>query len=35
MLQAAIDLSQENVEGEVTLKLYKGNVIVEGRQSKK
>ncbi|ALE03287.1 argininosuccinate synthase [Bartonella ancashensis] len=35
MLQAAIDLSQENVEGEVTLKLYKGNVIVEGRQSEK
>ncbi|UNE54258.1 argininosuccinate synthase [Bartonella machadoae] len=35
MLQAAIDLSQENVEGEVTLKLYKGNVIVEGRQSNK
>ncbi|WP_175868360.1 argininosuccinate synthase [Bartonella gabonensis] len=35
MLQAAIDLSQENVEGEVTVKLYKGNVIVEGRQSKK
>ncbi|WP_208442050.1 argininosuccinate synthase [Bartonella raoultii] len=35
MLQAAIDLSQEHVEGEVTLKLYKGNVIVEGRQSEK
>lgn len=35
MLQAAIDLSQEDVEGEVTLKLYKGNVIVEGRQSEK
>ncbi|WP_142416160.1 argininosuccinate synthase [Bartonella massiliensis] len=35
MLQAAIDLSQEHVEGEVTLKLYKGNVIVEGRQSQK
>ncbi|WP_208442069.1 argininosuccinate synthase [Bartonella raoultii] len=35
MLQAAIDLSQEHVEGEVTLKLYKGNVIIEGRQSKK
>ncbi|MGF7157010.1 argininosuccinate synthase [Bartonella heixiaziensis] len=35
MLQAAIDLSQENVEGEVMLKLYKGNVIVEGRESKK
>ncbi|RCL02174.1 MAG: argininosuccinate synthase [Candidatus Tokpelaia sp. JSC188] len=35
MLQAAIDLSQKNVEGEVTLKLYKGNVIVEGRRSDK
>jgi len=35
MLQAAIDLSQENVAGEVTLKLYKGNVIVEGRKSDK
>jgi len=35
MLQAAIDLSQEHVEGEVKLKLYKGNVIVEGRASEK
>jgi len=35
MLQAAIDLSQEHVEGEVTLKLYKGNVMVEGRSSVK
>ena len=35
MLQAAIDLSQKNVEGEVTLKLYKGNVMVTGRQSDK
>ena len=35
MLQAAIDLSQRNVEGEVRLKLYKGNVIVEGRSSEK
>lgn len=35
MLQAAIDLSQENVEGEVTLKLYKCNVIVQGRKSDK
>ena len=26
MLQAAIDKSQEHVEGEVRLKLYKGNV---------
>lgn len=33
MLQAAIDLSQQHVEGEVTLKLYKGNVMVEGRKS--
>jgi argininosuccinate synthase len=33
MLQALIDKSQEMVEGEVTLKLYKGNVIVTGRQS--
>jgi argininosuccinate synthase len=33
MLQAAIDKSQEKVEGEVRLKLYKGNVIVTGRQS--
>ena len=35
MLQAAIDKSQENVEGTVRLKLYKGNVIVVGRQSNK
>ncbi|HVY87712.1 MAG TPA: argininosuccinate synthase [Hyphomonadaceae bacterium] len=33
MLQAAIDKSQSNVSGEVTLKLYKGNVIVTGRSS--
>ncbi len=33
MLQAAIDKSQEQVEGEVRLKLYKGNVIVSGRES--
>lgn len=33
MLQALIDKSQEHVEGEVTLKLYKGNVIVIGRKS--
>ena len=33
MLQAAIDKSQERVNGDVTLKLYKGNVIVEGRAS--
>ncbi len=35
MLQALIDKSQENVEGEVRLKLYKGNVIVVGRKSAK
>jgi argininosuccinate synthase len=33
MLQAMIDKSQERVEGEVRLTLYKGNVIVEGRRS--
>ena len=33
MLQAAIDLSQKMVAGTVTLKLYKGNVIVTGRES--
>jgi argininosuccinate synthase len=35
MLQAMIDKSQENVEGTVRLKLYKGNVIVTGRKSPK
>ena len=35
MLQAAIDKSQEHVEGEVRLKLYKGNVMVTGRESAK
>jgi len=35
MLQALIDKSQEHVEGEVTLELYKGNVIVVGRTSAK
>ncbi len=35
MLQAAIDKTQENVQGEVKLKLYKGNVIVVGRSSDK
>ncbi len=35
MLQALIDKSQEEVEGDVRLKLYKGNVIVTGRQSDK
>ncbi|MFK8051225.1 MAG: argininosuccinate synthase [Halioglobus sp.] len=34
MLQAAIDDSQTMVNGTVRLKLYKGNVIVAGRQSK-
>jgi argininosuccinate synthase len=33
MLQAAIDKTQEHVEGSVRLKLYKGNVIVVGRSS--
>jgi len=33
MLQAAIDLSQKEVSGRVRLKLYKGNVIVTGRES--
>ncbi|WP_193366982.1 argininosuccinate synthase [Pelagibius marinus] len=33
MLQALIDRSQEKVNGSVRLKLYKGNVIVEGRKS--
>src|SRR5262249_41085294 len=35
MLQAAIDKSQENVEGTVRLKLYKGSVHVVGRKSPK
>jgi len=35
MLQAAIDRSQEHVEGTVRLDLYKGNVIVAGRESEK
>ncbi|MBT5574389.1 argininosuccinate synthase [Alphaproteobacteria bacterium] len=33
MLQAAIDRSQSVVNGEVRLKLYKGNMIMIGRQS--
>ncbi len=33
MLQAAIDETQKNVNGTVKLKLYKGNVIVVGRES--
>ena len=35
MLQAAIDATQKNVEGKVRLKLYKGNVMVVGRESSK
>jgi argininosuccinate synthase len=35
MLQAAIDHSQAQVEGEVSLTLYKGNVMVTGRTSPK
>ncbi|HVH74407.1 MAG TPA: argininosuccinate synthase [Stellaceae bacterium] len=35
MLQAAIDKSQESVEGTVRLKLYKGSVRVAGRSSDK
>lgn len=34
MLQAALDLYKENVTGKITLKLYKGNVMAEGCQSK-
>lgn len=33
MLQTMIDASQANVNGQVRLKLYKGNVSVVGRQS--
>jgi argininosuccinate synthase len=35
MLQALVDKSQENVEGTVRLKLYKGHVRVVGRKSPK
>ena len=35
MLQAAIDKTQEAVEGTVRLKLYKGSVMVVGRESAK
>ena len=35
MLQAAIDATQKNVQGTVRLKLYKGNVTVVGRASKR
>jgi len=34
MLQTMIDASQSNVNGRVRLKLYKGNVMVVGRESK-
>lgn len=34
-LMAAIDKSQENIDGKVYLTLYKGNVIVNGRESEK
>src|SRR5215510_9287832 len=34
MLQAAIDRSQEHVTGRVRLKLYKGSVILVGRESR-
>ena len=33
MLQAAIDYSQAKVTGRVTIKLYKGNVTITGRES--
>ena len=33
MLQSLIDKSQERVNGTVRLKLYKGNVIIQGRKS--
>ena len=35
MLQKAIDEASKNVSGTVRLKLYKGNVIITGRKSKK
>jgi argininosuccinate synthase len=34
-LMAAVDKSQENVEGKVYMTLYKGNAMVTGRESKK
>jgi argininosuccinate synthase len=34
MLQAAIDKTQETVNGTVRLKFYKGNIVVVGRKSK-
>jgi len=35
MIQTMIDASQERVNGEVRLRLYKGNVIVDGRRSER
>ena len=32
-LQKLIDKTQENVNGDVNLKVFKGNVIIEGRRS--
>ena len=34
MLQSLIDHSQKKVNGAVRLKIYKGNVVIEGRKSK-
>lgn len=34
MLQTMIDASQASVNGRVRLKLYKGNVMIVGRESK-
>ena len=33
MLQAMIDQTQTNVSGRVRMKLYKGNVMITGRES--
>jgi argininosuccinate synthase len=33
VLRATVDASQENVTGEVRVRLYKGNVLVTGRRS--
>jgi len=35
MMQTMIDASQERVNGDVRLRLYKGNVIVDGRRSER
>jgi argininosuccinate synthase len=34
VMQTTIDAAQENVTGDVRLKLYKGNVLVSGRRSR-